>query len=140
MREAADRGAQSLLVRHLRGVEHLSGIRTSRSRERVANGLGFGLVDRVPAVGDRTDIPGSEGKRSVTTTQTICESRPAIASVGPDAAQPEPPRSKRLEVLDGWRAISILLVLSCHMLPLGPKSWNLNLSAGYAGMALFYTF
>jgi peptidoglycan/LPS O-acetylase OafA/YrhL len=45
----------------------------------------------------------------------------------------------RYEVLDGWRAISILLVLSCHMLPLGPKAWNLNHSAALAGMALFFT-
>ncbi len=42
-------------------------------------------------------------------------------------------------VLDGWRGISILLVLAAHLLPLGPKSWELNSTAGPAGMALFFT-
>lgn len=121
MREAADRGAQSLLVRYLRGVELVFGIRTSWTRDRVGDCLGFGLVDRAPAAGDRTDVPRPERKSGVMMTQTLYES-PAIAFVGPDAAQPEPPKSKRLDVLDGWRAISILLVLSCHMLPLGPKA------------------
>lgn len=44
-----------------------------------------------------------------------------------------------LGVLDGWRALSILLVIACHMLPLGPKSLQLNVAAGLAGMALFFT-
>ena len=47
--------------------------------------------------------------------------------------------SSRLAVLDGWRGISILLVLACHLLPLGPKSWQLNDTAGPMGMALFFT-
>lgn len=42
-------------------------------------------------------------------------------------------------VLDGWRGVSILLVLAAHLLPLGPKSWELNSTAGPAGMALFFT-
>jgi peptidoglycan/LPS O-acetylase OafA/YrhL len=46
---------------------------------------------------------------------------------------------EHLGVLDGWRAISILLVLGCHMLPLGPKSLRLNETAGPAGMSLFFT-
>lgn len=45
----------------------------------------------------------------------------------------------RLGVLDGWRAISILAVLSGHLLPLGPKSWQLNGNVAAAGMALFFT-
>lgn len=45
----------------------------------------------------------------------------------------------RLAVLDGWRGISILAVLACHLLPLGPKSWALNDTAGPVGMALFFT-
>ncbi len=45
----------------------------------------------------------------------------------------------RLAVLDGWRGISILLVLAAHMLPLGPKAWRLNDAAGPMGMALFFT-
>lgn len=45
----------------------------------------------------------------------------------------------RFRVLDGWRGISILAVLACHLLPLGPKSLRLNDSAGLFGMALFFT-
>ncbi len=47
--------------------------------------------------------------------------------------------TKHLAVLDGWRGISILLVLACHLLPLGPKSLDLNSMAGPMGMALFFT-
>src|SRR3954469_13750176 len=45
----------------------------------------------------------------------------------------------RLRPLDGWRGISILLVLGCHMLPLGPHWWRLNETAGLAGMSIFFT-
>ena len=41
-------------------------------------------------------------------------------------------------VLDGLRAISILLVLACHLLPLGPKTWETNATAGAMGMSLFF--
>jgi peptidoglycan/LPS O-acetylase OafA/YrhL len=51
----------------------------------------------------------------------------------------EPGTHKRLLVLDGWRAISILLVLAAHLLPLGPKAYQLNATAGPMGMALFFT-
>ena len=44
----------------------------------------------------------------------------------------------RLPVLDGLRAISILLVLGAHMLPLGPKVLQLNWTAGAMGMSLFF--
>lgn len=44
-----------------------------------------------------------------------------------------------LAVLDGWRGISILLVLAAHLLPLGPKPWSLNVAAGVTGMVLFFT-
>ena len=47
--------------------------------------------------------------------------------------------SGRFEVLDGFRAISILLVLGTHMLPLGPKKLELNEMSGFMGMALFFT-
>ena len=50
-----------------------------------------------------------------------------------------PARIPHLRVLDGWRGISILLVLAAHLLPLGPKRLAMNESAGYAGMALFFT-
>ena len=45
----------------------------------------------------------------------------------------------RLNVLDGWRGISILLVMATHLLPLGPKALALNETAGPMGMALFFT-
>ena len=44
----------------------------------------------------------------------------------------------RLPVLDGLRAIRILLVLAAHMLPLGPKLLQLNHTAGVMGMSLFF--
>lgn len=53
----------------------------------------------------------------------------------PDRASPKP----HIYQLDGWRGISILSVLAAHMLPLGPKSWNLNYSAALFGMAVFFT-
>ncbi|MGO8972914.1 MAG: acyltransferase family protein [Steroidobacteraceae bacterium] len=43
-----------------------------------------------------------------------------------------------LKVLDGWRGISILAVLAAHLLPLGPKTWELNAASGVLGMALFF--
>lgn len=45
----------------------------------------------------------------------------------------------RLGPLDGWRGLSILLVLAAHLLPLGPKQLELNASAGVLGMVLFFT-
>jgi peptidoglycan/LPS O-acetylase OafA/YrhL len=44
----------------------------------------------------------------------------------------------RSPILDGLRAISILLVLACHLLPLGPKVLQLNETAGAMGMSLFF--
>jgi peptidoglycan/LPS O-acetylase OafA/YrhL len=41
-------------------------------------------------------------------------------------------------VLDGWRGISITLVLAAHLLPLGPKVLKLNHAAGVLGMVLFF--
>ncbi|CAA9892532.1 Peptidoglycan/LPS O-acetylase OafA/YrhL [Candidatus Methylobacter favarea] len=45
----------------------------------------------------------------------------------------------RFGVLDGWRGISILVVLACHLLPIGPKTLHLNVAAGLLGMSLFFT-
>lgn len=45
---------------------------------------------------------------------------------------------KHIASLDGIRALSILLVLACHMLPLGPKQLELNPTAGALGMTLFF--
>jgi peptidoglycan/LPS O-acetylase OafA/YrhL len=47
--------------------------------------------------------------------------------------------TNRFGPLDGWRGISILLVLATHFLPLGPKAWQLNDTSGPMGMALFFT-
>jgi peptidoglycan/LPS O-acetylase OafA/YrhL len=44
----------------------------------------------------------------------------------------------RLGVLDGWRGISIVLVLSGHLLPIGPKQWDLNAAVASTGMAIFF--
>ena len=46
--------------------------------------------------------------------------------------------ANRLPVLDGLRAISILLVLATHMLPVGPKALRLNEATGAMGMSLFF--
>ena len=42
-------------------------------------------------------------------------------------------------VLDGWRAMSILMVLAGHLLPLGPKRFAMNEAVASGGMALFFT-
>ena len=44
----------------------------------------------------------------------------------------------RFQSLDGWRGLSILFVLAGHLLPLGPKSWQMNSSVAAAGMAVFF--
>lgn len=43
-----------------------------------------------------------------------------------------------IPVLDGVRALSISLVLAGHLLPLGPKAFDLNSTAASLGMALFF--
>ena len=48
------------------------------------------------------------------------------------------PNTERYNVLDGLRAISILLVLACHLLPLGPAVFRFNEAAGAMGMSLFF--
>lgn len=45
---------------------------------------------------------------------------------------------QRFPVLDGWRGISILLVLAGHTLPIGPKRWELNETFAVSGMPLFF--
>lgn len=49
------------------------------------------------------------------------------------------PIDTRLQALDGWRGISILSVLSAHLLPLGPKALSINSTAAAIGMALFFS-
>lgn len=46
---------------------------------------------------------------------------------------------RRIGMLDGWRAVSILAVMAGHLLPLGPASWGLNATAAAFGMAIFFT-
>ena len=46
--------------------------------------------------------------------------------------------SRRIEILDGWRALSILFVLAGHFLPIGPKSWEMNSGLALSGLALFF--
>ncbi len=48
-------------------------------------------------------------------------------------------RMPRLPVLDGWRGLSILIVLLSHMFPLGPNRFGMNVAFGYMGMAIFFT-
>jgi peptidoglycan/LPS O-acetylase OafA/YrhL len=43
-----------------------------------------------------------------------------------------------IAVLDGWRGVSILLVLATHLLPLGPKDWRINYATGVMGMVIFF--
>ena len=45
---------------------------------------------------------------------------------------------RRLEMLDGWRALSIILVLAGHMLPLGVKGWSINAPVAALGMSVFF--
>jgi peptidoglycan/LPS O-acetylase OafA/YrhL len=49
------------------------------------------------------------------------------------------PGMPRFPSLDGWRAISILLVLAGHLFPLGPKAYLINESVAALGMAIFFT-
>lgn len=44
----------------------------------------------------------------------------------------------RNQVLDGWRGISISLVLIGHLFPVGPGAWELNGAVAATGMAIFF--
>lgn len=44
----------------------------------------------------------------------------------------------RFSTLDGWRGISILLVMAGHLLPLGSKTWQLNGTIAATGMVIFF--
>jgi peptidoglycan/LPS O-acetylase OafA/YrhL len=44
----------------------------------------------------------------------------------------------RIDILDGWRALSILCVLAGHLLPLGPGGWGLNGAVAATGMVVFF--
>ncbi len=49
------------------------------------------------------------------------------------------PKTVHYPNLDGWRGISILLVLATHTLPIGPDAWRFNDATGCLGMAIFFT-
>ena len=49
------------------------------------------------------------------------------------------PELNRLVVLDGWRALSISLVMAGHLMPIGPSKWGLNGATAATGMVLFFT-
>jgi peptidoglycan/LPS O-acetylase OafA/YrhL len=49
------------------------------------------------------------------------------------------PGMPRYPALDGWRAVSILLVLSGHLFPLGLKAYAVNECVAELGMAIFFT-
>jgi peptidoglycan/LPS O-acetylase OafA/YrhL len=46
--------------------------------------------------------------------------------------------ASRYPALDGWRALSITLVLMGHLFPMGPKAWALNGAVATTGMAIFF--
>lgn len=45
----------------------------------------------------------------------------------------------RLAVLDGWRGLSMLGVLACHLLPVGPKAWGMNEVVGMSVMTILFS-
>jgi len=45
---------------------------------------------------------------------------------------------QHIHVLDGWRGVSILFVLSAHLLPLGSSRWGVNGMVAALGMSLFF--
>ena len=56
----------------------------------------------------------------------------------PDRAAVKAGGVHHIKALDGVRALSIILVISGHLLPLGPKVLQLNEAAASSGMALFF--
>jgi peptidoglycan/LPS O-acetylase OafA/YrhL len=48
-------------------------------------------------------------------------------------------KQEHIDLLDGWRALSITLVLMGHLLPLGPKTWHINEGVAATGMVIFFT-
>lgn len=52
----------------------------------------------------------------------------------------QPSLNSQWKSLDGARALSILCVLACHLLPLGPKTiFDMNIAVGQFGMAIFFS-
>lgn len=55
------------------------------------------------------------------------------------ASQVPASQEERYRVLDGWRGISISLVLWGHLFPAGPAGWGMNDAVATSGMAIFFT-
>ncbi len=47
-------------------------------------------------------------------------------------------RAPHLGVLDGWRGLSLLLVMFGHWFPFGPSHWGLNQAVATTGMVMFF--
>lgn len=64
-----------------------------------------------------------------------------LRNAGRDAPSSVVPTSghHRFAMLDGWRALSILLVMAGHLLPVGPQEWGGNGTCAAMGMAIFFT-
>lgn len=61
-----------------------------------------------------------------------------IDTMTPRADTPLSGTGVHLDVLDGWRGVSILFVLAAHLLPLGQHALMLNYSIGILGMVIFF--
>jgi peptidoglycan/LPS O-acetylase OafA/YrhL len=61
-----------------------------------------------------------------------------IPSGDAGAAVPQGTVNSHSPVIDGLRALSIVLVLAAHLLPLGPKFLEGNVTAATMGMSLFF--
>jgi peptidoglycan/LPS O-acetylase OafA/YrhL len=48
------------------------------------------------------------------------------------------PSTRHLSVLDGWRGLSLLLVMFGHWFPFGPAHWGLNEAVATTGMVMFF--
>ena len=46
---------------------------------------------------------------------------------------------RHIDLLDGWRSLSITLVMAGHLLPLGPSRYDVNETVATTGMVLFFT-
>src|SRR5438309_6796248 len=80
------------------------------------------------------DQPGAHSSGAL--ERSLDSAPTAVASAQPVTTARS---AHRFAMLDGWRALSITLVLAAHLLPLGPKRLQLNDAVAAMGMALFFT-
>jgi peptidoglycan/LPS O-acetylase OafA/YrhL len=57
-----------------------------------------------------------------------------MSALAPSNAAPV----RHLGVLDGWRGLSVLLVMFGHWFPFGPAQWGLNEAVATTGMVMFF--